>query len=65
MLFLIPLLLGSLLVWMLGLLFWKLMCHRKPKSIYAHFSQFDQTLMRFLILCAFSLGVFLTYFFTK
>jgi len=59
----IPLLLGVVLGYLLGLVSWDFWKSRTSQSILIYFAQFDRMLFLFMLLSAFALGVFLTYLF--
>jgi len=56
-------LLGVLLGYLLGLVSRGLWKNRTMNDVPSDFVQFDKTLLGFMLLVAFTLGVFLTYFF--
>ena len=61
--FSMPLFLGVLLGYLLGLVSRGLWKNRTMKDVSSDFAQFDKSLLGLMLICAFILGVFLTYFF--
>ena len=61
--FSMPILLGVLLGYLLGLVSRGLWKNQTMNNVTSDFVQFDKTLLGFMLLFAFILGVFLTYFF--
>ena len=61
--FLIPLLFGVLIGYLLGLVSRGFGKNRTMKDEHTYFFQFDKSLLGLMLLSAFILGVFLTYFF--
>jgi hypothetical protein len=61
--FSIPLFLGVLLGYLLGLVSRGLWKTRTKNNVSSNFVQFDKLLLSLMLLSAFILGVFLTYFF--
>jgi len=61
--FSIPILIGLLLGFLLGLLSRGLWKARTVNNVSSNFVQFDKSLLGLMLISAFILGVFLTYFF--